>query len=334
MSPTGVVQVPDVQVPATIANGLLRALGACVRHTGRPWGPALLAGICGHGFESTWGIGGVEVWSYGDLEWYHHGRGLARLGLDVDGVELIANNPSVRPIPSAAERRAALAAAFDAVAASVARGVPALVVNPKTPAQRDAGIGWMNWGPVSGVDHDRLEYLVPDPSGSGSYRVPRDELGRADPVQWLSVVTFRDPATPTDDAEIARSAIADAVALLSGERAGSSMPAAENELRHGTEGLAVWADEVAAAGDADGALRGAAARWASAREAAATFCDWAAGVVPDQSRATIEAGRDALRAQASAFARIAGAAGDDPALAREAASLQRAALEALRRAVA
>ena len=144
--------------------------------------------MCGHAFESTWGLKGAEVWTYGNLEWYNPDRAIRNLGLDVSNVDQIANHPD-RPRPSAAERAAAQSAAFEAVAASVAHGVPVLMWQPVTLAQRGAHTGWM-WGPVSGVDHGSGEYPVDDRSRSETCRVHHREVGECDRAGWLSLYTF------------------------------------------------------------------------------------------------------------------------------------------------
>ncbi len=318
ISASGVVEVRDVQMAeAMTPHGLIQALGTCLRHTSRPWEPSVLAGMCGHAFESTWGLRSAEVWTYGSLEWYHHDRALRSVGLDVSSVDQTAMHPD-RPRPSAAERAAALSAAYEAVAASVARGVPALMWQPMTRAQRDAHMGWM-WGPVSGVDHDSGEYLVVDRSGSGTYRVHHREVGECDPVGWLSLYTFSEPSKAVDDVRIAGQALAWAVALLSGESSGSEMPARAEDLRHGTSGLSAWAEEVEQSGGAKDGLQGRAGEWAKARAAAVKFCEWAAGVISREVAGAVEEGNAALKAQADALERIAGGDSDSPRFAREAA---------------
>ncbi|MGE0709641.1 MAG: hypothetical protein AB7N76_24005 [Planctomycetota bacterium] len=315
----------QVDLPARL-SGLIGAVEACIAAAGRPLAPDVLAGLFGHAFESSYALGGAELWNAGVIEWSLHARGLGRLGLGLEGADLVSNNPAVRPIPSDGERAAALRQAWEQVRASVARGVPALAWSPMSAAQRDAGLGAFCWGILEGVDEGSGEYLVHH-AQAGRFRVHHAALGRVDAVQWLSVTTFGAP-TGADEARAAHEAIVDGAALLAGELPSADQPARAEVLRHGTAALDAWADEVAQGGTPHKARY-----WGRTRRAAEGFCGWAAQALPGAAVA-LDRAREAFGEQAALLERLDRGEGPASDLANQVAQLQWEALAQLRRASA
>lgn len=290
-----VLQIPDVRFNETL-SGLIACVEVCANRAGRAWPAPVLGGIFGHAFESTYSVGGGEVWHAGELEWCRFGRGLGRLGLRVEGVDQIGNNPNLRPRPTEDERRAALARVWEIVNRSVSRGVPALVWSPMSPEQRDRGVNAACWGLFEGCDPSTRELLVAHPWG-GRFRTRCDELGRIDAVQWLHVDTFTGPDPRFSPSHAAAEAIADALQLLRGTVPGANMPAPPESLRHGTDGFNAWAGDVEHHRCPDGARKSRAGWWSRARSAASAFCEWAQTAIPKVEASLFQA-RQAFQKQA------------------------------------
>lgn len=297
-----IVQVEGIEFKEALGQ-VLRCVEVCAARVGRAWPVGVLAGLFGHAFESSYAVGCAELWSGCAFEWYHHARGYRRLGLSCEAVEQIANNPRLCKAPTVAERREALDRAWEIVERSLARGVPALIWSPMSPAQRDAGMQAFCWGLVEGCDPSTREFLVCHPN-AGRFRTPCDELGRVDQVQWLHVMTFAGVDPAFSPARAASQAIADGVAILRGETAGADMPAPRKALRHGPAAFLQWAQDVEC-GRLKGDGRRAHARWWSrAREAAVEFCGWARGVLTAVEGPLTEA-QDVLSRQATALRALA-----------------------------
>jgi len=295
-----VVQVAEVRFGGAL-TWLLECVGVCAERAGRPYTPGVLAGLFGHAFESTYAARGGEVWSGCCFEWCHHARGYRRLGLACEAVDLIGNNPSLRPRPTPEERAEALQRAWELVHASVARGVPALAWNPMSLAQRDGGLNAFTWGLLEGCDEATREYLVCHPA-AGRFRTPFDKLGQVDPVQYLHIATFSGPDPAYSAERATREAISDALATLRGEVAGADMPSPPKTLKHGVGAFYEWAGDVET-----GRVKSPASRsgwWSRARTGAAEFCAWATPSLPS-SQAPLDAARSAFERQAAEFRSIA-----------------------------
>jgi hypothetical protein len=316
MAEIGVVEIEGVALTPGIGR-LIPAVGACLAHTRRPLSNAALAGLFGHAFESSYAVGGAELWTHGELEWSHHGHGLGRLGLDVAAIDLAVTPFPPRPQASEIDRTRALREAFALASDAVKRGVPALAWTPMSLEQRDAGLGAFNWAVITGVDVYREQYLVLH-DAAGRYRVRYDAIGRCDPVNWICVTTFGEPDRDAHAEADLRAALHDAALLLSGERASAIQPASEEALRHGVAALEAFAEDVAA-GVAN--LGGRADYWARTREQAAEFCAWAHELLD------LDRMGDLCRAQAEA---LRASKGQHAGQAREAADLQRELLEEVR----
>lgn len=310
--------------PALGGSSLLPCLEACVAAVGRPRDATVLAGLVGHPFETSYALGGDELWSCCALEWSLFGW-VNRLAVRQEVFDLVGNRPAPRSTPTQEERERVLRAAFESIARSTERGVPALVWSPMSAAQKANGLGAFCWGVVEGVDRRSYEYLVVH-RDAGRFRAPAGELGRVDAAQWFHARVFLEPDPWHDEAQAVRSALHDGARLLSGELAGADMPAAPERIRHGTAALETWAKEVEA-GNRSAARSGF---WSNARTHAAAFCRFAASVLP-RVREPLEAAASALSAQADAFRALASGR-LDAALIRRTAELQDTAEALLRRA--
>ncbi len=286
--------IADVRLGNSM-SGLLSCVQACATRAGREWDAPLLAAFFGHAFESSYALGGGELWAGCACEWSWSGPVVGRIGLRPQVVDYVGKNLAINPSPSPEKRREALDRAWDLVQRSVERGVPAVVWTPMSREQRDSGIQAFCWGLLEGVDPATTEYLVLH-AGAGRFRTPAHGLGNIDGTEWVHVFTFDGPDSNWTAAKLIAETVSDALLYLRGERMGADMPAPLEKIRHGPGAFYEWA------GDVERGMKrvGRPGWWASARDAAARFCAWARATVPSLGAPMEEAER-AFRAQADAL---------------------------------
>lgn len=316
-------QVADVKLGDAM-SWLLSCVQVCAGRAGREWEPPLLAAVFGHAFESSYALGGGELWSGCACEWTWFGSAVARLGLRPQAVDYAGKNPSMHPSPSPEKRKEALDRAWDLVRSSAERGVPAVVWSPMSREQRDSGMQAYCWGLVEGVDASTREYLVYH-STAGRFRTPSDGLGQVDNVEWVHAFTF-DGADPAySDAKTVAATVSDALLYLRGERPGADMPAPPETIRHGPGAFYEWAGEV----ERGKRNVGHPGWWARGRDSAARFCAWARAAVPAFDPPLAEA-ESAFRAQADTLRSLADGGLSADGI-RRVATLQGEAISALSR---
>ena len=316
-------QVADLKLGDAM-SWLLSCVQVCAARAGREWEPPLLAAIFGHAFESSYALGGGELWSGCACEWCWFGPGLARLGLRPESVDYAGKNPTMHPSPSPEKRKEALDRAWDLVQRSVERGVPAVVWSPMSRQQRDSGMQAFCWGLVEGVDTTTREYLAYHAT-AGRFRTPFDGLGNIDGAEWVHAFTFDGPDPAYSEAKAVTATVSDALLYLRGERPGADMPAPPETIRHGPGAFYEWASDV----DRGKRDVGKPRWWARGRDAAARFCAWARASVP-ALEAPFEEAERTFRAQADALRSLADGGLSADAI-RRVATLQDEAITALSR---
>jgi hypothetical protein len=123
------------------------------------------------------------------LDWDRWFTTLGALGCEVTvfNAQLKSFSPAV-PTNTEAEFHATQSRAWDAVRASLDRGVPAIAWHPFTLEQKAHGFR-CEYGLLVGYDAAEGVYHVRLP-GRVVYSVPWDGFGRADPVSWFHVIVF------------------------------------------------------------------------------------------------------------------------------------------------
>ena len=208
-----------------------------VMHTlGRTgWTPARIQGVLGHSFHFQMTEGGGVVY-HDNLDW--------SLGLKVLPEMAEYRSYEATRENSGEERAAAVREARDAVRASLDRGVPAMVWNPRTAAQREAGHPGSHgvcWGIIVGYDEAQETYSIRHPFvWQGDYTVRWDEVGEWMGSEWFSVMVF-DGAKSADDRELHRMALENAVSFADGTRLG------KHKWAQGFDAYELWLDAFASA---------------------------------------------------------------------------------------
>ena len=208
-----------------------------VMHTlGRTgWTPARIQGVLGHSFHFQMAEGGGVVY-HDNLDW--------SLGLKVLPEMAEYRTYEATKENSGEEREAAVREARDAVRASLDRGVPAMVWNPRTAAQREAGHPGgrgVCWGIIVGYDEAQETYSIRHPFvWQGDYTVRWDEVGEWMGSEWFSVMVF-DRAKSADDRQLHRMALENAVSFADGTRLG------KHKWAQGFDAYELWLDAFASA---------------------------------------------------------------------------------------
>lgn len=306
-------------------GGILSNVDFCIAEMGCNLSPAILAGLFGHAFESSYARGGAELWSGCCLEWNFFGPGLARLGLRQASLELIGKPPD-KTAPTEEAWAQGLREGWQLVRSSIGRGVPVLAWGAMSAEQKEAGLNAYCWGVIYGVDPQSNEYLVKHQQ-AGIYRVRRDLIGRTDPVNWVFLHAFIEPNEGADRGQHCKEAVRDGLLLLTGERPSADMPAPPESIAHGVDAFRVLADELESGACPAGSAGWKLGYWKNTRTAAAEFCSWAAE--------RVVGGGDPLSRGAALFTEQAEAlerASSDPkpARVRECAEIQQRAIDVLK----
>jgi hypothetical protein len=261
------------------------------------------------------------------MDWSRWFDRLGRLGQQVTvfNAQLKSFSPEVKT-NTKEEFRACQASAWEAVRASLDRGVPAIAWMPVTLEQKERGEG-CEYALLVGYDTEASLYHVRVP-GRAMWTIPWDGFGRADPVNWFNVIVFGE-AQPVDEQALVRDALQFAVeharsarpghglgayetwrlALQRGTLSPTANPRAARVVREARAAAASFLQETARhLPEAASALAWAAGYYAQAAQAWARyidrFPDSPAGEVKDTALRILQAARDAETAGVSALERV------------------------------
>ncbi len=117
-----VIEIENVEFKPAL-SGLIASVEVCTSKSGLDLSPPVLAGLFGHAFESSYGLGGAELWPACAMEWSHFGGGLGRLGVLRRKITILGN---VEPIPSNEEWNRVLEKGRQAAQVTLLKGVPIL----------------------------------------------------------------------------------------------------------------------------------------------------------------------------------------------------------------
>ena len=144
------------------------------------WSPARLQGVLGNAFSFEMKKGGGDVWQEGNLDWWlvFETRPEAELGCRIQRFQ--ARQGDTDPD----ESRKIKADAWDAVRASIDRGIPAAAWAPMYPKEDSA----RDWGLLVGYDEADESYIVR--RRGGEFGVRYDEIGDVGPPEDFCVFVY------------------------------------------------------------------------------------------------------------------------------------------------
>lgn len=301
-------------------SGLTWPLYACLHALRKDWSLAYTMGITGTAFRFTVDERIADTGPTDVLDWDRWFATLGALGCEVTvfSAQLKSFSPAV-PTNTEAEFRSTQARAWDAVRASLDRGVPAIAWHPFTLEQKARGFRCeygllVGYNAAEGVYHVRLP-------GWAIYSVPWDGFGRADPVNWFHVIVFG-AERPRDARQQEWEAVRFAV-----EHARSRHPS------HGLSGYETWLGALESGRiQRDGSPK-AARLLRECREHAAAFLGEIIVTFPEAASELIEASQQYVQA-GGAWEEYVRVFADAPADAARDPSKQTAARECLQAAYA
>jgi RNA polymerase sigma-70 factor (ECF subfamily) len=215
--------------------GLTGPLYTCLRALRNDWSLPFLMGVTGMAFQFTVDERVRDTGPTDVMDWSRWFDRLHRLGQEVTvfNAQLKSFSPTVKT-DTEEEFRACQMAAWDAVRASLDRGVPAISWMPVTREQKERGEG-CEYALLVGYDTEAGLYHVRVP-GRAMWTIPWDGFGRADPVNWFNVSVFGE-AQPVDEQALVRDALQFAVEHARSARPGHGLGAYETwrqALQRGT----------------------------------------------------------------------------------------------------
>lgn len=193
----------------TTLASTLNALVATVGH--EEWSMARLQGVMGHAFQFQMAPdGGGHV--HDNLDWSIALEAIPKIGEFTTYEAAKGDNADLLALKSDAR---------DAARGSLERGVPALVWQPMSRAQKadkhhPAHHAYC-WGLVVGYNEPEETYTIRHPFVSGTYAVRYDSIGFSDGAEWFNVKIW-EGESGTSIKETHRSALRHAVAFAHGTR--------------------------------------------------------------------------------------------------------------------
>jgi hypothetical protein len=185
--------------------------------------------------------GGGDVWQEAKLD-YAHEPGffemLPALGYRIRGFDAVRRDEQ-------GDFHALKREAWNAVKASIDRGVPALVWQPMTQEMKEQGIRAGAWGMLVGYDESDETYAVRHQylgRGRETYTVRYDALGYAAAVNWFYVLVYDGPA-PVDARSTHLTALQNAVAFAGDTRWPPATGHHRGELR-GLDAYGLWREAI------------------------------------------------------------------------------------------
>jgi beta-lactamase regulating signal transducer with metallopeptidase domain len=200
---------------------MLKAAG----HT--EWSPARLQGVLGNAFSFEMRKGGGKLWQEGNLNWWlvFENRPEEDFGCRI-------NRFQVREDDTTEEINRVQTAAWDAVRASIDKGIPVAAWAPMQPKKKTA----RDWGLLVGYDTADQTYTIGRRGGTFTYRY--DEIGD----NIFCVLVYEGPE-PVDLANVHVKALKNAVLFSKGTRYDTKKPALKVDAR-GFAAYELWRDAI------------------------------------------------------------------------------------------
>ena len=213
------------QVEATCQEGggcLVGSLHGILGAAGVDDSLAKVNSLLGYSFHFCMIKDGARTEHHSMIEWDLYTRVLHRLGFDTQIFEayqgeeyLEKRKPDYkRPTPEAIAQLKE--DTWNAVCASIDRGIPAIAWSPMTVEQKKEGVGAFEWGLLVGYDQEERTYTVHHRWRSNkAFTVPFDGFGANDIAKWYYVMVFGKHTAPNPQ-KVTREALQDALTFADG----------------------------------------------------------------------------------------------------------------------
>ena len=201
-------------LPTRNVSTIVGAMHTVARAVGRSESQAMLQGVLGHAFSFEMKYGAGDVWQEENLDYIGLFRQMVpKLGYRFQGFE-------AKQRDNKGDFQKLKADAWNAVRASIDRGVPAIAWQPMSREQKAAGIRAGAWGLLVGYNNSDETYTVRHQyhkKGREAYTVRYDAFGHTDPIEWFHVLVY-DSSISVDPLDTHITALRNAVAFANGTR--------------------------------------------------------------------------------------------------------------------
>ena len=196
------------------------------------WSPARLQGVLGNAFSFEMKKGGGDVWQEGNLDWWlvFETRPEEDLGCRIQRFQTRQGDTG----PD--ESRKIKADAWDAVRASIDRGIPAAAWAPMYPKEDSA----RDWGLLVGYDETDESYIVR--RRGGEFGVHYNAIGDVGPPEDFCVLVY-DGSEQVDVPSTHVKALRNAVAFANGTRYDTDKAPIKVDAR-GLAAFELWRDAI------------------------------------------------------------------------------------------
>ena len=201
--------------PARGDSTFIGTLQATLKAAGGDWSIPRLSGIFGHAFSFSMKIGDGAVWQQANIDWWLLWDMITYIGYEFQEFQVVVQGK--QPAPTPTELQNIKDRTWEAVKASIDRGIPAIAWQPMTVAQRDNGVRAYGWGSLVGYDETEKTCIVRHQHYTTEYSVPYDQFGSADPAGWYCVMILA-KKKPFDRMALEVKSLKHAVAFAHGTR--------------------------------------------------------------------------------------------------------------------
>jgi RNA polymerase sigma-70 factor (ECF subfamily) len=209
-------KVSDIQPMPNISTAVGALHGMMQGVEQSEWSLARLQGVLGHAFSFEMKEGAGDVWQEANLDWGWFFDLLPDLGHEIRIFDAKGSGVQADRV-----KRDALAwEAWEAVRASIDRGIPAVAWSPMSREQQADGLMAACWGLLVGYDESDETYTVRHQyvdQGREAHTVRYDGFGHNDTSQWFCVLAYHGPE-PVDAKQMHVKALRNAVAFANGTR--------------------------------------------------------------------------------------------------------------------
>ena len=206
----GIQPMPNVSTAVGALHGMMQGVEQS------EWSLARLQGVMGQAFSFEMREGAGELWQEANVDWFMFFDLLPDLGHDIRIFDAKDSGAQADRV-----KREALAwEAWEAVRASIDRGIPAVAWAPMSREQHAAGLMAANWGLLVGYDESGETYTARHQyvdQGREAFTVRYDGFGHNDTSKWLCVLVHDKPE-PVDATRTHVKALRNAVAFAKGAR--------------------------------------------------------------------------------------------------------------------
>lgn len=160
-----------------------------LKAAGADWSIPRLSGTFGHAFSFSMKIGGGAVWQQANIDWWLLWEMRQYLCYEFQEFQFILNGKQPAPPPKKVQN--IKDQTYEAVKASIDKGIPAIAWQPMTVEQQDSGVNAYGWALLVGYDDTEKTYTVRHQDYPTKYTVVYDGFPSTEQaINWYCVMVL------------------------------------------------------------------------------------------------------------------------------------------------